>query len=79
MCMSRSIGNDEERPWGWRGLVTIGAVCVLLYVLSVGPAQWLCRRGVLSNSFMQTFYKPLEYVAGTGKDSLLNRYLGLWE
>jgi hypothetical protein len=54
--------------------------CVLtvaLYVLSVGPANWLCNRGLLPEAFLEIVYRPLEGM-GTGKNSMYRRYLDFW-
>jgi hypothetical protein len=60
-------------------IVFIGILLPLCYALSVGPAEWLCQHGVLSNRFMQRAYAPLERFGGTGQDSHWNWYLGVWQ
>jgi hypothetical protein len=63
----------------WQRVSLWGATLAVFYALSVGPAQLLCRHGLIPNRSMQAVYSPLGYFSGTGQNSLLNWYLSFWE
>jgi hypothetical protein len=69
------IVNRRERWAKW----TLAAVLVLpvLYVLSAGPACWLCENGTISGHTLNTIYSPI----GDGPEWLyeaINKYALLW-
>ena len=59
-----------------RFAVTAGVVA--FYLLSVGPSEWLWKRGFVSESVLRVVYFPLLAVDGTRLERPLAWYCELW-
>jgi hypothetical protein len=73
-----SDAPKKGRSWGWVVWALLGLA--FLYVLSVGPAEALGRRGYISQEVGRTVYAPLRWLF---QNSPLARraigwYLSLW-
>ena len=61
-----------------RGLLW-GSVLFAVYVLSIGPALLLNKRGIISAELLEMVFIPASFVCDVpGGKWLLDRYLGLW-
>ena len=61
----------------WRRFsIVAGAVAV--YLLSVGPTEWLWKRGFVSEGVLRVVYFPLLAVDGTPLERPLSWYCELW-
>lgn len=72
-------GSPKRRT---RLLITLGAICilVLLYILSIGPAVLLNKRGVITVETLELIYMPLNLVVSVipGATELIDSYMKLW-
>jgi hypothetical protein len=51
-----------------------------LYLLSIGPALQLNKRGVISPDTLERFYFPLSFISQIpGAGIVLEKYLELWD
>jgi len=76
--------HDTEQPNRERGpvvgcLAVAALVLPIVYVLSIGPAWWLYRRGYLSDS-AAIVYAPLRLLGNNCKpiEDALRWYIDLW-
>ena len=76
--------RDERQNSSGVVVVVAGAAIVLfpvLYVLSIGPAAWLCEHGCLSEDLFELGYYPLLHISREGPETLglpLIWYINLW-
>jgi hypothetical protein len=72
-------GSPKRRK---RLLITLGAICiqVLFYILSIGPAVVLNKRGFITVETLALIYLPLNLVASgiPGATELIDSYINLW-
>jgi hypothetical protein len=61
--------------------IAIGLLLLpILYMLSVGPAIWLCNRGAITRRQLFTAYAPIAWIEGRNEtfDGALDFYVKLW-
>jgi uncharacterized membrane protein len=72
--------HDLNRPWPW--IVATVLTLPVLYVLSAGPAVWLCVNVLPKSTHdnVMAIYAPLEYVIpdSDGAAKIWIEYLTLW-
>lgn len=61
----------------WR---VLGVACLacFVYLLACGPLGYLTKKGLLSQRFLETLYKPLDLIDGTPARRIIGRYNALW-
>jgi hypothetical protein len=70
----------------WTMLLVLAVLLLapVLYVLSVGPASWLCHKGVISQeaaaTLDATIYAPIDWAChqSPAVDRAVSKYLMLW-
>jgi hypothetical protein len=74
--------SNEKSTWKWLRIPSVVVALLVLYPLSVGPAEWAARKVDASSQgwFGQSVavgYRPLWAVAqATGADRILLEYVG---
>jgi hypothetical protein len=75
MAMGMAM-TDRNKP-GVAFWATVMLVVAVLYVLSFGPACWLCDRDVVSEELVESIYRPVIICAGaTGPSWTALRWYG---
>ncbi|MHC1764384.1 MAG: hypothetical protein AB9869_08765 [Verrucomicrobiia bacterium] len=59
--------------------VAVGFGLTALYILSIGPAVQLNKRGVISPETLERIYFPVSFISAVpGSQWVLDRYIRLW-
>ena len=73
--------EEADAPAGprnpWVGWLVWAILAPVLYVLSVGPAYWLCQKGYVGWDAGVVVYLPLSYFPEHSQD-LLRQYMEWW-
>lgn len=77
-----NAGMERPRTSSWLAIVIVLVLLTpLFYVLSVGPAVWLCERGVIGEGPASVVYAPLEWLTDVSPpfQSIMESYIDLWD
>jgi hypothetical protein len=77
--------DEEKKKPGAAFWATVVVVCLLLagYPLSIGPANWLLRHGMLpeqTHPALTTFYRPIDFTCDNSETiaDTMRWYVSLW-
>lgn len=75
--------KPEQTERGWTGFITWAAALLVIYVLSVGPAAWLCITIGAAEPILQVLnlaYAPVWWTCSQSEWSmnLYIHYMSLW-
>ena len=71
--------TSENKSWSlWFGRAVIVTVAFVIYLLSTGPAWWLHKHGVISDSAFTVMYQPIACCIKNSPGDILYRYIDWW-
>jgi hypothetical protein len=70
----------DTRSTPWLAIVIVLALLPALYVLSVGPANYLFETGVISEKTLLSVYAPIHWLAQYSEvfESIISWYCWIW-